>query len=131
MGELMNEVNAQTALLPQWVQYWMNWMGIVFIASIVFVWKHKPARIVLLSLFAPMAIGMGIFALSNSVHLMGVGHIVVWLPLLYYLYQCELSTDGFNIKSLYGVWMVLLIATMVISLFFDFRDVVLILLGHK
>jgi hypothetical protein len=131
MSEIMNQVNGQMEMLPLAVQYWMNWMGLVFLFSIVFVWKKKAARYVLLAMLLPMLIGLLIFYWFETVHLMGVGHLLVWIPLFYYLLRCEIPKELFTFKSLYGVWMGLLMGTIAISVIFDIRDVVLVLVGSK
>lgn len=131
MEELMNEMNAQMAVLPGWVQMWMNWMLFIFLASIIFVWKQKGARWALLSFIISMPVGMLVFYLSNTVHLLGIVHLLLWTPLLVYMLLKEIKLDGFKFQSPYGLWVILLIATITISLLFDIRDIVLVAMGQK
>lgn len=131
MESMINEMNAQMSVQPLWVQHWMNWMGAVFLTSIVFVWGHKAARCVLLTIALTMPMGLLIFTLSDTVHLLGIGHMLLWTPLCYYLWRVEIRQPEFTFKSVYGIWLALLIATMVISLVFDIRDVTLVFAGHK
>ncbi len=131
MSELMNEMNAQMEVLPPLVQYWMNWMMLVFVLSIVFVWNRKPARYVLLSFVLTMPVAMLVFYLTATVHLLGIAHLLVWGPLFYYLYSVEIKPQGLAFNSPYSIWLLLLMATIAISLVFDIRDLVLVLLGSK
>lgn len=127
----MNNVNTQMAELPSWVQIWMNWMMVVFLASILFVWKHKGARWVALSFIVSMPLGMLVFYLSNTVHLLGIVHLLLWSPILIYIMRVEFKSDDFKLKSPYGVWTILLMVTIVISLLFDIRDLILVMMGLK
>jgi hypothetical protein len=43
----------------------------------------------------------------------------------------EIKRPEVRIASIYGVWLVLLLATIVISLVFDFRDVFQVLTGSR
>ncbi len=113
------------------VQIWMNWMLIIFLLSILFVWKYKPARAVLAAFVLTVPIALMVFNLWSSAHLIGIAHLLLWVPLAYYLFSKEFKNPQFNVKSFYGVWLVLLMATIAISVVFDIRDIVLVLLGEK
>lgn len=113
------------------VQLWINWMGIVFMASILFVWKHKSARMALGAMLLTLPLAFFIYNMSGSIHLIGIAHMVFWGPLTYYLISHEIRTPAFNIKSTYNIWLVLLTATIIISLIFDVRDTYLVLMGQK
>lgn len=131
MEALMTEMNTQMEALPMLVQYWMNWMMLIFVASIAFVWKKPGARFTLLAFILTMPIGMLIFYFSRNVDLLGIAHLILWAPLFYYLYKFEMKREGFTFKSAYGVWTALLMATIAISLVFDIRDIILVIMGHK
>ncbi len=113
------------------VGYWMNWMTIVMVSSLVFVWNHKPARVVALSLPVLMFLAWLVFDQTGEVHLIGIAHVVVWPFLVYYLLKNVMLSKGFKGSSPYGVWVMLLVATMVISLLFDVRDIALVMMGVK
>ena len=127
----MSQMNAQMEVLPQWVQYWMNWMMLIFAASLIFVWKKKAARFALLAFLLTMPVGMVVFFLSGTVHLLGISHLILWAPLLYYLFKVETQRECFAFKSFYGVWVALLMLTIAISLIFDLRDLILVMMGSK
>lgn len=127
----MNNVNAQMAELPSWVQIWMDWMMVIFLSSLFFVWKHKGARWVALSLILSMPLGILVFYLSNTVHLLGIVHLLLWSPILIYIMRVEFKSDDFKLRSPYGVWTILLMVTIVISLLFDIRDLIIVMMGLK
>lgn len=121
-------VNAATS---DTVKLWMNWMMTIFLASILFVYKHISARIILGAFVLTLPIAIFIFKQTQSPHLLGISHIIVWLPLAIYLIKTEVVGKVEQLKSIYGVYLILLLATITISLFFDIRDTALILLGMK
>lgn len=123
--------NAITAVTTPAVQMWMNWMLVIFAASLLFVWKHTAARYALGAFVLSAVLGLLIFTMTGEPFLIGLSHILVWGPLAVYLYRTEYKRPGFRPKTVYGVWVLLLLATIVISLVFDVRDVALILLDSK
>ena len=130
MTELMDAMMTQMETVPKAVQYWMNWMLIIFFASLAFVYKYKAARYVLGAFLLTIPIGFLLFHLTGNIHLLGIAHVFVWAPLLAFLYKSEFKSGAVNLKSVYGIWLQLLSATIVISLLFDIRDIVLVLMGH-
>ena len=131
MGEMMSQMGEQMATLPQYVQIWTNWMLLIVVVSVVFVWHRKSARYVLLSLPILIGTGLAVFRFTGNAHLLGIAHLLVWIPLFYYLYKVEVKSDGFKFQSIFGAWIGLLMTTMAISLVLDVRDVTLILTGYK
>lgn len=128
----MEELNtAMEAAMTPAVELWVNWMGIISLLSIVFIWKHTPARFVLLATLLLLPLGFLIFTLTHTVHLIGIAHIILWGPLGFYLFKHEIKGDGFKLKSPYGIWLGLYLATISISLVLDVRDVILVMLGLK
>ena len=123
--------NAQMLALPEWVGLWMNWMMLVFLASVLFVKKHSAARWVLGAFCLTIPLGFLVFSIHPSVHLLGVAHFILWLPLLVFLLKREIRVPAFSLKTGYGVWLCLLSATIVVSLLFDVRDIALVILGTK
>jgi len=110
------------------VKIWMNWMLAIFASSIFFVWKHKTAWSVLGTLLASLPLALLIFKFTQSVPLIGLAHVALWLPLAIFLIMTELKGKVAQLKTPYGVYIVLLLITITISLFFDIRDAILIVL---
>ena len=128
---IMAETNAN-------VQLWMNWMFVIFAASILFVWKFKSARWALAAFVGTMIIGFGIWKMSSNVHLLGIAHLILWTPLAIYLWRQVLSGPARASSPATGLyskahlfWAALLLLTIIISLLFDVRDVFLVLTGAK
>ena len=119
--------DAYVATLPVWVVYWMYWMlGILAVGSLVFSLFRVEARWLLLSfvltLISTMALGMAI----GWNKLWGVTHLVFWTPVvIYYIRRWPFVEK----KSVFGVWFVLALATMIVSLVFDAKDLVEYLMG--
>tara|TARA_R110002110_G_scaffold18212_3_gene76717 strand:- start:1844 stop:2251 length:408 start_codon:yes stop_codon:yes gene_type:complete len=118
---------AYVATLPQWVQYWMYWLGAVLaLGSLVFSIFRIEARWLLLafvlSVITTTAIGMTV----GWNKLWGVTHLVFWTPVVIYFIRRWPLIDK---RSVYGVWFVLALATMIVSLVFDAKDFVEYLTG--
>jgi hypothetical protein len=128
MQEMMSAIEASST--PA-VTMWINWMMVVFLLSIIFVLKHKPARLVLLAIILTGPLGYVVWKLTGKVHLIGIAHIILWAPLAIYLFLRVISLDEFKLKNAYGIWLCLLVTTILISLIFDVRDIFLVLTGVK
>ncbi|MFT4726180.1 MAG: hypothetical protein ACI9UN_000675 [Granulosicoccus sp.] len=128
MEEMTAAINAATS--PA-VKMWINWMLAVFAISIIFVWKYKGARWVLLAFLLSMPAAYFLFQATKDPWLLGLIHFVLWMPLGIHLIVVELKRTEVRIASIYGVWLVLLLATIAISLVFDFRDVYQVLTGSR
>lgn len=128
MKEMAQAIEATTS--PA-VQLWMGWMSLLFVSSLLFVWKKTGARYALLASLLGAICGVVIFMLTSEPWLLGISHILFWLPLLGILYHIDISNPEFSWKTPYGIWLALLIPTIVISLLFDFRDVAMVLMGRR
>jgi len=124
MEEMDAAINAATS--PA-VKIWMNWMIVIFLASLCFVWKHKTAWVVVATLLLSLPIALYIFEQTQSVPLIGLAHIALWPFLAVFLYIKELKGKTEKFKTPYGIYLVLLLTTIAISLYFDIRDAMLIL----
>ena len=128
MEEMEAAINATSSDI---VKMWMNWMMIIFLSSLIFVYKHNSARIIFGSLIFSLPIAIWFFNTTKSPYLIGVAHIIVWLPLAIYLVKTEIINQGEKLKTPYGIYLVILLSTIVISLYFDIRDAILIALEMK
>ncbi|MBT5855095.1 hypothetical protein HOH87_00480 [bacterium] len=129
--DLFNEINAQIAVLPKAVGLWVNWMAVIFVSGIFFAKKHKTAKVTVLAFIVTLALGTTIFAFIKNVHILGIAHLIVWIPLFLYLKKNGLKEAINNLTSAYNVWLVLVSGTIIISLIFDVRDVILVFTGAK
>ena len=128
MQEMTLAVNAATTPI---IQFWMNWIMLAFLFSLLFVWRHPPARIVLAAFVLSAIAGWAIFQITKNVWLLGLSHLLFWGPLAHYLWFKVVKQPSFKKRSPYGIWVIILLITIVISLLFDIRDITLTLFGLK
>jgi len=116
------------------VQFWMGWMVLIMTASLLFIWKHKGARWSFIGFLIIGVIALLIWNQTKNIHLFGIGHLIIWTPLVVYLYKTVISETARKMAPIgkpYFIWACLAFATMFISLIFDVRDLLLIVLGMK
>jgi len=114
---------------PQWVQLWLLFMGVVLALSIPFAAKCAEARwaLLVMALSAPAMITL--HHMVGYVRLLGIVHVVLWTPFVIYLWGRRAQWRVRD--SLSGKWIVLLFSTMIVSLVFDYADVVRWILGDR
>ena len=120
------------ATQPLWVQIWLNWMliGAFALPLALLIWRQ--ARVVaVLCLAAGVAGGLTIgwmYEQMGYVKLLGLPHIVVWTPLAIYLFS------RIRMEEM-PVWpkriMMVILATITVSLAFDYTDVIRYALGER
>lgn len=113
------------------VNLWMYWMNLIFLASVFFIANNSGARYALLAMLIALPTAPIIYGLTGSIHLLGIAHILFWSPVAYYMVMQEMRGLSFKVSSPYGIWVLLLTATILISLAFDFRNIYLVLAGQK
>lgn len=131
--DMMQEIDAQMLEIKPWVQAWINWMMLVFVSSLLFVWKNKEARWALLSFVLTLPLANLVFYFWGTVHLFGIAHLICWTPLLIYLWKIWKEDPEKKLLrwSPFKVWMFLLMLTISISLPFDVYDIAMVILGKK
>ena len=120
------------AAQPAWVGYWVNWLfvGAFILPFGLLVWKET--RITgIITLVSSIAAGMGVmwmFEQMGYVKALGVPHILIWTPLAYYLFR-QMQKPEMRVwpKRLIAVSL----ATILVSLVFDYVDAVRYLLGER
>lgn len=112
------------------VSLWINWMMVIFFASLLFVWKHPAARYALIVILLTLPAAVVLYTMSGKIHLIGLAHIIFWTPLFYYLLTREIRGSNFNLRTPFGAWVALLTATIFISLIFDVRDTLRVLIEY-
>lgn len=127
--EQLAAFEADIATAPRWVQYWLTFMGLVLMLAFPFAFVRVEARwaalVVLLTLPAMVALHSAI----GFVRLLGIVHVILWTPFVIYLWR---RRSQWRVKeTISGKWIALLFATMIISLVFDYSDVVRWLLGDR
>ena len=113
--------------MPLGWQAWVFWMMIVNSASLFFL-KHMEARFCL-AVWIPNGITMMLFAERfGFVRFLGISHIIWWTPLIIYLF---LRRKQFDLKTLAGKWVVVMLITNSVSLAIDYVDVVRYMAGDR
>ena len=120
------------------VRVWMYWMMFIFITSLAFVAKFKPARWAFATIIATMVLAVITWKATANIHLFGIPHLIAWTPLAVYLWVSTLSPSARSASqtiSTYSkahvTWAALLFVTIIISLVFDARDLYLVMSGAK
>ncbi len=119
------------ALQPLWVQYWLKWLlfGAFILPLALLIWRQSRLAAVA-AIVAGVASGFATNWLFNNlgyVKLLGLGHIPFWTPLAIYLFYQMRRADMPR-------WprriMMVVLATITISLAFDYADVATIPAGR-
>lgn len=118
---MFDDAIKQIGELPHWVQLWMRWLNIVFLLGLFFVANHAEARWSLVAYLAAFPIGFLAFYFVRDIRMTGLPHILLWAPLLIYLIGAILSDPTFEMISLFGLWVSLLIATITVSVLLDIK----------
>lgn len=119
-------------LQPQWVQLWMNWLLVgAFILPVILIFWKQSRMAALFSVLAAIGSGAGVmwlFAQLGYVKIIGLPHLIFWTPLCFYLYRQIKRVDM-------PIWpkriMMVVLATIVVALVFDYADVIRWLLGER
>lgn len=124
--------NDAMALQPTWVLIWMNILlvGAFILPIALLIWKQSRVA-GLLTLLASAIAGMLINVLFNNlgyVKLLGLPHLVLWTPLIVFLYAQTKRTD-MPVWPRRIMWVVMTIIA--ISLAFDFVDVARYVFGER
>ncbi|MDA8746792.1 hypothetical protein N9M66_01125 [Litoreibacter sp.] len=124
-----NEAMAQQ---PAWVGIWLNvlLLGAFILPLALLIWKQsRKAGLMTLatSLIAGFAIDRLYYAMGY-VRLLGLPHVLLWTPLVVFLYSQSKRAD-MPVWPSRIIWAV--IATLLISLAFDYVDVIRYGLGER
>ena len=124
--------NEAVALQPTWVNIWVNilFLGAFITPFSLFIWR-ETRMLALITLLASFLAAFGIFALYAQVgyvKLLGLPHLILWIPLLVYHTRQLRRPD----LSAWPRRILLFIMTVIaISLVFDIYDVLSYLLGNR
>lgn len=117
---------------PQWVQYWLYVLifGIVVLPLSLLIWKQTRLTAVI-TIAASVLAGLGVswvFDRLGYVKLLGLPHIILWTPLVIYLYGQIRRQDM-------PQWprriLIAVLAVFLVSLAFDYVDVARYVLGER
>ena len=110
---------------------WQGWLLLLVSANLVaplFFLGHVEARVVIAALLLSMALMTGLTARWGFSRILGLGHIVAWLPLLWFL-SARLS--DVPAVDAFGFWIRSVVALNAASLAIDIVDVVRFVAGDR
>ncbi len=110
---------------------WQGWLFLLVSANFVaplFFLGHVEARVVIAALLCSMALMAGLTARWGFSRVLGLGHIVAWVPLLWFL-SARLS--DVPAVDAFGFWIRAVIALNATSLVIDVVDVVRFAAGDR
>ena len=117
---------------PPWVGLWLKWLffGVFTLPIALLIWRQSRIAgiaTVLSSVAAAISVGW-LFDRLGYVKLLGLPHIVLWTPLVIYLVALLRRKDMPN----WPRWIIIVVlGTILISLAFDYTDVMRYLLGER
>jgi hypothetical protein len=120
------------AIQPLWVQYWLYILlfGILVLPLALLIWKQTRLTAVI-TIAASFLAGFGVSLIYDKlgyVKLLGLPHIIVWTPLVWFLFRQIKRNDM-------PIWprriMLAVLSVFVVSLAFDYVDVVRYVLGER
>ena len=120
------EFGAHLANQATWIVFWVYWLVIINFASALFAWKKVEARWVFAAMVVNIPLMNFLFETVGWVRLLGLSHVLVWTPLLLYLWWRRGLIDR---ATLYGKYLTVLFVTNFASLILDYHDVARHFLG--
>ncbi len=130
--EFFREFREQAQDLPDWVNMWLRFMGVVYFAGLLFIFRHWGARFAVgMMLFLNVPASAVITDVTGNIDWIAAVHLVLWPPVLYYLLTRDVFGPNAKPLSPYGIWAIAMSATMAISLAFDVWDTIRLILGTK
>ena len=115
---------------PMWISVWLNWMlvGAFILPLTLFIWR-QTRLLAALTLITGVLSAVSVSYLYDTmgyVKLLGLPHIILWTPLAIFMIH-KLRGD----LPKYARWIILIVlATILISLAFDYTDVIRYFLGN-
>ncbi|MEO4045251.1 hypothetical protein AAFN47_26970 [Hoeflea sp. CAU 1731] len=117
---------------PPLVTYWVLWLTFIMTISWIVCLFSKQTRLDAVVLFivsvAVMISMQWMYATVGFVRLLGLPHVVLWTPLLVYL---GYRVSRVDYKTPFRQILYVLMASIAISLLFDYVDVARYLLGER
>ena len=110
------------------IQGWVYWMIVLNSAAILFVFHRVEARWILGAWIANLFLMGFLYDTYGYTRILGLSHIILWTPLLFYLWRRRSAFDASTWGGRY-LWVVSI--TIFVSLIFDYVDLVRYFLGDQ
>ena len=132
MNDAMTFNEAMFSIATGWILVWFYWLGYSLILTPVILAFSRATRrdavIVLLTNISVVASMGWLYERIGYVRLLGIVHVILWTPLFVYLFA-RAKNGEMNLPFRLVIW--LFVATLAVSLAFDYVDVVRYLLGDR
>jgi len=123
---------AMFTLASGWMVVWLYWMSFAIIVTPTVLVFSKATRLDAVIVFLTnlaMFVGMAwIYEQMGYVRMMGIVHVILWTPLFIYLFL-RAKKGEMPLLCRLAIWM--FVATLAVSLVFDYTDVARYLLGER
>ena len=107
-----------TLAWPWWI--WVGLLGIANMAAPLFFLGSLEGRVVLVAMLTGAVVQLVIVGRLGFVRLLGIGHIVAWLPMLLWLVPRLSNLDS---ATPFGRWLFAVVVLDLVSLAIDLVDV--------
>ncbi len=111
---------------PAWIYWWTRVIDTSNWLLVPFAFFDRRAHWALTAWLANIIIILTLFGTFGYVRLLGLSHILVWTPLLVYLLK---KRQPFKDENPAGKYLYLFMAVIIISLVFDYVDLVRYFMG--
>jgi len=113
---------------PVWLIIWMGIIGLVMLLAIPFAIKDWRARWTIIAMIGNVIVMSNLFARFGYTRILGLSHIIFWTPLLAYLWKTRNANPD---RKWTGLWVKLAMGIILISLLFDYADLIRWLMGDR
>ena len=121
-------MNEHMLAQPLWLVIWIIIMIGLQIAAIPFAIKDWRSRIMVLAMILNMIFMSALFQKFGYTRILGLSHIIIWTPLLAYLWKSRHSHPE---RIWTGRFVKFVMVVIFISLLFDYLDVIRYVLGDR
>jgi len=123
------DIAAQLASLPPVFFIYLRTLAIINLSSVFLIWKVQ-ARWVLGAMLFIMATNGPIFLAMGLVKIGSLPHLIVWVPLVWYLAN-QLRSGKVDARKPFGWWCMAVMLADLVSVVFDVRDTFQYILGDR
>ncbi len=113
---------------PTWLLIWLGIMGATMLLAIPFAIKDWRARWAIIAMIGNVIVMSALFEKFGFTRILGLAHIIFWTPLLAYLWK---NRKAYPERIWTNRWVRLAMVVILISLLFDYTDVIRWLLGER
>ncbi len=121
-------MNEHMMASPTWLLIWLGIMGLTVLLAIPFAIKDWRARWAIIAMIGNVVVMSALFEKFGFTRILGLAHIIFWTPLLAYLWK---NRKAHADRIWTNRWARLAMVVILISLLFDYADVIRWLLGER